>query len=201
MGLFAGLLLGLSGVLGRGTGLGVQNVIPDSEGGGVVADEMVVVFIVVVCSCPEEQKVMQGDWELVPRMGVDGLEQSQGDPDGNGEQMQVLCEVAPHDRNTNSTEPQEHHLNRVCVFCSQAKWSSVSVMLLVDVFVEVTVVQASVEPVMPGVLQKEEDSHLQRNGLPRWEWDLKGNADLLADWMEEPDREGLDQEMRLQNRL
>lgn len=50
----------------------------------------------VVSSGPERQEVVQGPWELVTGMSVHSLEQPQADPHGDGEQMQVPGEVAPH---------------------------------------------------------------------------------------------------------
>ena len=119
-------------------------------------------------------------------MCVDGLEQSEGDPDADREQMQVSSKVTPDDRNANSAEPKEHDLDRMGVFCSQPEWCCISVMLLVDDSVEGPVVDTSVEPVVPCVFQEEEDRHLQCNFRPRWEWDVVGDPNLLTDRMEEP---------------
>lgn len=86
------------------TSLGVQDEVPPSETGSVRANEEVVVFVVVVSTGPEWEEVVQRPWELVTRVGVNSLEQPQADPDRNGEQMQVSGEVAPDNRNANSTQ-------------------------------------------------------------------------------------------------
>lgn len=63
-----------------------------------------VVLVVVVGTSPERQEVVQRPWELVAGVGIDGLEQSQADPERDGEQMQVSGEVAPDDRYADSTQ-------------------------------------------------------------------------------------------------
>lgn len=74
-------------------------------------------------------------------------------------------------------------------------------VLLVDVLVENTVVQASVEPVVPSVLKNEEDGQVHGDLPPRWERHLERNTDLLAHRVEEPDRESLHHEVGNQHRL
>lgn len=74
-------------------------------------------------------------------------------------------------------------------------------VLFVDHFVKNTVVQASVEPVVPGVLADEEDGQVEGDLVPRWEGHREGHADFLCDWVEKPDGEGLHHEMRNQHRL
>lgn len=82
----------------------LEQVVCPSERAGVVANEKMMVFIMMVCTCPERKEVVQRPWELVTRVGVNSLEQPQADPDRNGEQMQVSGEVAPDNRNANSTQ-------------------------------------------------------------------------------------------------
>lgn len=65
---------------------------------------MVMVFIVVVSTGPDEQEVVQREREFVTRVGVNCLEQPQGDPNADGEKVQISCEVTPDDRDTNSSE-------------------------------------------------------------------------------------------------
>lgn len=74
-------------------------------------------------------------------------------------------------------------------------------VLLVNVLVEDTVVQASVEPVVPSVLKDEEEGQVHGH-LPPWrERHRERNANLLTQRMEKPDREGLHHEVGNQNRL
>jgi len=58
-----------------------------------------------------------------------------------------------------------------------------------------------VEPVVPCVLKNEENTQLDKNISNGREWNLELDTNVLAQWVEEPDRESLDEEMRCQNRL
>lgn len=87
------------------------------------------------------------------------------------------------------------------VFSSQAKRSGITVVLLVDVLVENTVVQASVEPVVPGIFEHEKDGQVHGNLPPRREGHREADTDFLTDRVEEPDWEGLHHEMGNQDRL
>lgn len=87
------------------------------------------------------------------------------------------------------------------VLSSQAKRSSITVVLLVNVLVENTVVQASVEPVVPGILKHEEDGQVHGNLPPRREGHREADTDFLTDRVEEPNGERLHHEMGNQNRL
>lgn len=97
------LHLSLSISLALRSSLGVQEEVPPSETRCVGANEEVVVLVVVVCTGPEWDKVVQRPWELVSGVSIHGLEQSQADPERNSEQMQVSGEVAPQKRNTHGT--------------------------------------------------------------------------------------------------
>ena len=85
-------------------------------------------------------------------MGIHGLEQSEGDPYADCEEVEVLCNAYPDDWNTNSTKSKRHDFNWVRVFRSKSKWCGVTVVLLVDVLVERSVVEQSVERIVPCIL-------------------------------------------------
>lgn len=74
-------------------------------------------------------------------------------------------------------------------------------VLLVDVLVENTMVQTSVEPVVPSVLKNEENGQVHGDLPPRRERHLERNTDLLAHRVEKPDGESLHHEMGNQDRL
>lgn len=191
----------LSGLFTLRTGLGSQHKVPPSETGGVRANEVVVVLVMVVSSGPEWHKVVQRPWELVSRVCINSLEQSQTDPQRNGEQVQVMGEVTPNQWQTNGTHSQKGNLDWVSILSSETERSGVSVMLLVNVLVENTVVQAPVEPVMPSVFQNEENSQLGQNLGPGWEWNIESHTDLGTDGVEKPNRQYLDHEMRHEHGL
>lgn len=134
-------------------------------------------------------------------MSINSLEQSQADPDGNSEQMQIASEVTPNQWQTNSSHSQKGNLYWMSVLSGETKRSSVSVMLFMDIFVENTIVQTSMEPVVPCIFHYEENTQVQENLRNGWEWDGEAHTDLGTDWMKEPDRQSLDHEMRNNNRF
>jgi len=87
----------LSGILLLWTSLGVHEVVPPSEGRGVVSDEVVVVSVVVFSTGPEWNEVMKRPWEVVTRVGVNSLQQSEDNPASKGKQMQITSLVSVDD--------------------------------------------------------------------------------------------------------
>ena len=58
----------------------------------------------------------------------------------------------------------------------------------VNVLVKRTPVQRSMRPVVPCILENEENSDLVCHSEERWEGDTSGKADVYSHWVEEPDR-------------
>ena len=70
-----------------------------------------------------------------------------------------------------------------------------------DVLVEHTVMQASVEPVVPCILQNEENGQVQCDFSPRGEWNIEGHSDFHGNRVEEPNWESFHHEVGDQHRL
>lgn len=134
---------------GSGGSLSAEDVVPVSEGRAVVADKVLVVIVVVISTGPEREKVVQRPGELVTRVRVDSLEESQDDPSDDGDEVDIAKEVRPEKWRADSAETGDGNLDRVGVFSSEAKGCSVLVMLLVNVLVERANVKSAVEPVVP----------------------------------------------------
>lgn len=62
--------------MGIRAGLGIHEVVPPPEARRVVADEFLVVHVVVLGAGPEWEEMPQRPGEIVTGMRVDGLEQS-----------------------------------------------------------------------------------------------------------------------------
>lgn len=67
--------------------LSSAHVIPPSEAAGVIANELFMMNIVMVCTSPEREDVVKRPGELVSGMRINGLEQAQYDPDIHGEDV------------------------------------------------------------------------------------------------------------------
>ena len=75
--------------------LGVEEPVPPGERARVVADELLVVNIVVVSTGPEREEVVERPGELVAGVRVDGLEDTKNNPDVHGQDVKVLGDGAP----------------------------------------------------------------------------------------------------------
>jgi len=80
---------------GLGARLGVEEVVPPPEAARVVANEAFVMYVMVVSAGPEREEVVQAPWELITAMRVDGLEQTEDNPDIHGQDMEVLGDGTP----------------------------------------------------------------------------------------------------------
>jgi hypothetical protein len=69
-------------------------VVPPSERGTVAIREGHVVVIVVIGSSPEWEDVSERPREVVSRMSVNCLTESESDPKVDGEDMEILSEKA-----------------------------------------------------------------------------------------------------------
>jgi len=103
------LLLLLQGFCGA-SDISAHGRIPPSEGARVVAQELFVVHIVVICACPERQEMMQRPREFVARMRVNGLEQSSDNPQVHGNNMEILGEGAERNWNADTAKRKDHGL-------------------------------------------------------------------------------------------
>lgn len=134
-----GTLLGLPGLdscqslltaplVGLLAGLSVQEVVPPTEAGGVVANELLVVHIVVLRASPEGKEVAQAPREVIARVRVDSLEQTEDNPHVHGEQMQVTSDRHPQDGTANGPNSQQHDLDWGGIFSGKTKGCRVGVV-------------------------------------------------------------------------
>lgn len=167
--------------------LSVHDIIPPSEAARVVANELLVVNIVMLGTSPEREEVVQAPGELVSAVRIDSLKETAGDPEVHGKDVEVLREHGPEDRNEDGACAEDHGFNWRCVLGGKTEWSRVLVVDFVDVLVERPPVECAVHPVMPCIFQHEEDCNLIRDCSPRWEGNAGVHAAGLSHWVEEPD--------------
>ncbi len=151
---------------------------------------------------PERHEVVQGPWEVVTAMGIDSLEETEADPHVHGQDVEVsTVEVAVDDWGEDGSNSEHENFDRVSVFSGETEWGGELVVDLMDVLVEGTVVEETVEPVVPSILHDEEDGKLHGHGLPGWERDIGGHSSGLGEWVEEPDLRELDGKVSEENGL
>ena len=94
------------------------------------------VDIVVVGSGPEGKEVVQTPRELIAGVSIDGLKQTENDPDIHGDNVQILGNGTEHNGNADASESKNHGFQGRCIFGSQAEGGAVLVMQLVNHLVE-----------------------------------------------------------------
>ena len=115
-----------------GSGLGVHDKIPPSEAARIVANESLVVSIVMISTGPEGEEVVQAPWELVTAVGIDSLEETEDNPEIHCQDMELASNQNPDDWSKDRAKTEYHDFNGRCVLSSQSEWSRVLVVDLVD---------------------------------------------------------------------
>ena len=169
------------------SGLGIHDIVPPSETTRIVANETLVVNIVMLSPGPEGKEVVQAPWEFVSAVGINGLEQTADDPEVHGEDVKLTSDQNPNYWCLDSSETEDHDFDWRRVFSGKSERSRVLVVDLVDVPVERTPMHRAMGPVMPGVLQHEEDRDLESHCLPAWKGNTSVHTAIFRHWVEKPD--------------
>jgi hypothetical protein len=176
--------------------LGIEHRVPPPEAAGVVSNELLVVDIVVLGAGPEGQEVVQAPWELVAAVRIDGLGETDGDPDVHCQDVEVLGDGAPDDGAADSAQTEDHDLDWRRVLSCQAERSRVLVVDLVDLLVQKgALVHHAMHPVVPCVLIDEKDCDLVGHLVDAGERDRGFETEVLTHGVEEPDLRKLDSEV------
>ena len=85
--------------------------------------ERLVVEIMVICTSPEWDELSKRPGKVIPRVGVDSLEQTQGDPNIYGENVEVLTEKTVEEWTRDGTLCEDEDFERVSVLGSLKKVS------------------------------------------------------------------------------
>ena len=142
----------------------------------------------VVGSGPEWEEVPERPREVVARVSVDGLAETESDPDVDGEDVQILSEKTVEERARDGSLGENEDLQGVGVLRGQSDRGAESVMLLVDVLVQRSPVKRSVRKVVERVFKDEEESELSKHHRDRGERDLVGrHAEVATDRVEKID--------------
>ena len=70
-----------------GSRLGVHNVVPPPKAARIVANEALVVGVMVIGTSPERQEVVQTPREFVAAVCIDGLEETEDNPEVHGQDV------------------------------------------------------------------------------------------------------------------
>lgn len=132
-------------------------------------------------------------------MRVDGLKQTQDDPDVHCQDVQIPSDCAPEDWTADSAKTQDQSFDGTSVFSGQAKRSRMLVVDLVNHLVQRGVMQGAMGPVVAGIFHDEEDSELVGHGEDWGERNSGCEAAELGEWVEEPNLGQLNSEMGKQH--
>ena len=72
----------------------------------------------------------------VSGMGIDGLEKTEGDPDVDGDYVQVWLDPAVEQWSENCPCSKDHHFERMCVLGGETEGCGIFVVELVNMFVK-----------------------------------------------------------------
>lgn len=70
---------------------------------------------------PEGQELAQAPREIVTTVSVNGLEETENNPQIHGEKVQVTRDGCPHYWSSDNTKPQKHYFNWRGVFGGETK--------------------------------------------------------------------------------
>jgi hypothetical protein len=69
-------------------------------------------------------------------MGINGLEKAEGNPDVDGDYVQVLLDPAVEQWSENCPRSKDHDFERMCVLGGETKGCGILVVELVNMFVK-----------------------------------------------------------------
>jgi len=113
-------------------------VVPPSERGTVTVGEGHVVVVVVVGTGPEGKPVSERPGEVVTGVSIDGLAESEGYPEVDGQDVEIISEKTVEERTRYSALSENEDFERVSVFSSETDRGREFVVKLVNVLVEGT---------------------------------------------------------------
>jgi hypothetical protein len=181
--------------------LGIHDIVPPSKAARIVADESLVVSIVMIGTGPERQEIMQAPWKFVAAVSIDSLEETEDNPEIHGQDMELTSDQNPNDWYTNSAKTENHDFNGRCILGSQSEWSRVLMVDFVDVLVERAPVQCAVDPVVPSILKDKKYSDVESHCLPTRERNACVHAAEFRHRVEKPDLRKLDGEVAEENKF
>ena len=129
---------------------------------------------------------MQAPRKLVAAVRVDGLEQAESDPYVYRQDVQVASDGAPEDGRTDGWDSEKHDFDRRSVLSGETEWCGVLVVNFVDVLIEGTPMEGTVQPIVSKVFHYEEKGNLAGHCEEGREWNPGFHTKIMCHWVEEP---------------
>jgi len=157
---------------------------------------------VVLGARPKWNDVLERPREVVSGMGINGLEKTEGDPDVDGDYVQVWPDPAVEQWSDDCPRSKDHDFERMCVFGGEAEGRGILVVELVDMFVKQGCVEELMREIVEHVLKEKEECELGEHDFPRRKRHLpSAHAKRLSDGVEEEDRGALNGEVGKEDTL
>jgi len=173
--------------------ISTHNVVAPAEGSREIVHKGHVVEIVVIGTGPEREDVLERPREIVSAVSVDGLEETEGDPDVHGEDVEVASAEDVENRTSDRCSTKDEDFSWMGVLSGEAEGSRVFVVNLVDVFVHGTPVEELMTEEVAHVFVDEEKRDLKGYILPSRERHLPGaHSETLSNWVKQPNQGELD---------
>ena len=99
------------------------------------------VKVVVISTGPEGEYVLEGPRKIVSAVSIDGLEETENDPDVHGKDVEVSGAKDVNNRTSDRSCAENKDLGRMSVLGSKTEGGRVFVVNFVDVFVHGTPVK------------------------------------------------------------
>jgi hypothetical protein len=142
---------------------------------------------VVMGTSPDGEDVAQTPGEVVAAVRVDSLEKTEDDPGVHGEEVELASNSKEDNGASNDTNSEESSFDRRSILSGETERSGVGVVHLVDGLVEGTVVQSTVEPIVPSIFHYEAEGDLESHLPYGRERHTVVHAQVCSDGVEEPD--------------
>lgn len=115
--------------------VGPHDVVAPAEGGGEIVYESHVVEVVVISTGPEGEDVLERPGEIVSAVSVNGLEETEDDPDVHSKDVKVAGAKDIENRTSDRPSTEDEDFSWMGVLSSKSEGSRVLVVNFVDVLV------------------------------------------------------------------
>jgi len=121
--------------------VGTHDVVTPTERSGEIVHESHVVEVVVISPGPEGEDVLERPREIVSAVSIDGLEETEDDPDVHGKDVEVASAKDVENWTSDRSSTKNEDFSWMGVLGSKPKGSRVFVVNFMDVLVHGTPVE------------------------------------------------------------
>jgi len=167
--------------------VGTHDVVTPTEGSGKIIYESHVVEIVVISTGPEREDVLERPREIVSAVSIDGLEETEDNPDVHGEDVKVAGTKDVENWTSDCSSTEDEDFSWVGVLGRKTEGSRVFVMNFMDVLVHRAPVEELMGEEVEHIFVNEKKRDLNSDVLPSGEGNLPStHPETLGNWVKQP---------------